>query len=88
MILACAMVLTSLTACGGGGSSSSAAPPNSTSLPTADGTQTSVVRDSVNVGVQSDPADFAPWAANSNGRTNALWGIYQELGHILSLIHI
>lgn len=83
MILACAMVLTSLTACGGGGSSSSAAPQNSTSLPTADGTQTSVVRDSVNVGVQSDPADFAPWAANSNGRTNALWGIYQELGHII-----
>jgi ABC-type transport system substrate-binding protein len=43
-----------------------------------------VVRDSVTVGVQSDPADFAPWAANSNGRTNALWGIYQELGHIIN----
>ena len=42
-----------------------------------------VIRDSVNVGVQSDPADFAPWAANSNGRTNALWGIYQELFHIV-----
>ena len=44
---------------------------------------TSAIRETVNVGVQSDPADFAPWAANSNGRTNALWGIYQELGHII-----
>lgn len=43
----------------------------------------SVVRDVVTVAVQSDPADFAPWAANSNGRTNALWGIYQELAHII-----
>lgn len=42
-----------------------------------------VIRDSITVGVQSDPADFAPWAANSNGRTNALWGIYQELGHMI-----
>ena len=49
-----------------------------------DGTAEHVIRDSVTVGVQSDPADFAPWAANSNGRTNALWGLYQELGHIIS----
>ena len=48
------------------------------------GTAEHVIRDSVTVGVQSDPADFAPWAANSNGRTNALWGLYQELGHIIS----
>lgn len=41
-----------------------------------DGTAEHVIRDSVTVGVQSDPADFAPWAANSNGRTNALWGLY------------
>lgn len=49
-----------------------------------DGTAEHVIRDSITVGVQSDPADFAPWAANSNGRTNALWGLYQELGHIIS----
>ena len=49
-----------------------------------DGTAEHVIRDSVTVGVQSDPADSAPWAANSNGRTNALWGLYQELGHIIS----
>ena len=49
-----------------------------------DGTAEHVIRDSVTVGVQSDPADFAPWAAYSNGRTNALWGLYQELGHIIS----
>ena len=49
-----------------------------------DGTAEHVIRDSVTVGVQSDPADFAPWAANSNGRTNALWGLYQELGHIIN----
>lgn len=42
-----------------------------------------VIRDSITVGVESDPSDFAPWAANSNGRTNALWGIYQELGHMI-----
>lgn len=48
------------------------------------GTAEHVIRDSITVGVQSDPADFAPWAANSNGRTNALWGLYQELGHIIS----
>lgn len=49
-----------------------------------DRTAEHVIRDSITVGVQSDPADFAPWAANSNGRTNALWGLYQELGHIIS----
>ena len=49
-----------------------------------DGTAEHVIRDSITVGFQSDPADFAPWAANSNGRTNALWGLYQELGHIIS----
>ena len=49
-----------------------------------DGTAEHVIRDSITVGIQSDPADFAPWAANSNGRTNALWGLYQELGHIIS----
>lgn len=49
-----------------------------------DGTAEHVIRDSITVGVQSDPADFAPWAANSNGRTNALWGLYQELGHIIN----
>lgn len=49
-----------------------------------DGTAEHVIRDSITVGVQSDPANFAPWAANSNGRTNALWGLYQELGHIIS----
>ena len=49
-----------------------------------DGTAEHVIRDSITVGVQSDPADFAPWAANSNGRTNAMWGLYQELGHIIS----
>lgn len=48
-----------------------------------DGTAEHVIRESITVGVQSDPADFAPWAANSNGRTNALWGIYQELGHMI-----
>lgn len=48
-----------------------------------DGTAEHVIRDSITVGVESDPADFAPWAANSNGRTNALWGIYQELGHMI-----
>ena len=52
-----------------------------------DGTAEHVIRDSVTVGVQSDPADFAPWAANSNGRTNALWGLYQELGHIISAVN-
>ena len=50
-------------------------------------TVTSVVRDVVNVGVQSDPADFAPWAANSNGRTNALWGLYQEMGHFIDGVY-
>lgn len=49
-----------------------------------DGTAEHVIRDSITVGVQSDPADFAPWASNSNGRTNALWGLYQELGHIIN----
>ena len=49
-----------------------------------DGTAEHVIRESITGGVQSDPADFAPWAANSNGRTNALWGLYQELGHIIS----
>lgn len=48
---------------------------------------TTAVLDSINVGVQSDPADFAPWAANSNGRTNALWGIYQELGHFIDNVY-
>lgn len=48
-----------------------------------DGTAEHVIRESITIGVQSDPADFAPWAANSNGRTNALWGIYQELGHMI-----
>ena len=48
-----------------------------------DGTAEHVIRESITVGVESDPNDFAPWAANSNGRTNALWGIYQELGHII-----
>lgn len=43
----------------------------------------SVVRDVINIGIQSDPSDFAPWAANSNGRTNALWGIYQEFASII-----
>ena len=49
-----------------------------------DGATEHVIRDSITVGVQSDPSDFAPWAANSNGRTNALWGLYQELGHIIN----
>lgn len=43
----------------------------------------SVIRDEVNIGIASDPTDFAPWAANSDGRTNGLWGIYQELAHMI-----
>lgn len=38
-----------------------------------------VIRDVVNVGIQSDPADFAPWGANTVGRISALWGIYEPL---------
>lgn len=65
------------------GSASSGTGEGTTSGSASAATVTSAVRESVNVGVQSDPADFAPWAANTNGRTNALWGIYQELGHII-----
>lgn len=39
----------------------------------------STTRDVLNVGIQSDPADFAPWGANTTGRISALWGIYEPL---------
>lgn len=39
----------------------------------------SAKRNSINVGIQSDPADFAPWGANTTGRISALWGIYEPL---------
>lgn len=85
-VLCTLVVAILLTGCG---SPSSTASPAASTAPTpnttneADAGATHVTRDSITVGVQSDPADFAPWAANSNGRTNALWGIYQQLGHII-----
>lgn len=87
-LLLATLMLVSLAGCASKPASS--AEPTSTGAATAEdsltnmtGTGESVIRDSITVGVQSDPADFAPWAANSNGRTNALWGIYQELGHVI-----
>lgn len=98
LLLACLMILSILAACGSTTTTtetttSSAAEGSSTTpsvsaaetdvVSSGNVSETHVIRDSITVGVQSDPADFAPWAANSNGRTNALWGIYQELGHII-----
>lgn len=36
-------------------------------------------RSSINMGIQSDPANFAPWGSNTTGRMSALWGIYESL---------
>lgn len=96
LLLAMVMILTVLAGCGSTTqtqASTSANDPTTTETGSAaevdvvtkgDASAEHVIRDSITVGVQSDPADFAPWASNSNGRTNALWGIYQELGHIIN----
>ena len=96
LLLAVIMILTVFAGCGSTNQSQTAATAaNDSTVETGsaaevdvvakgDGTAEHVIRDSITVGVQSDPADFAPWAANSNGRTNALWGLYQELGHIIN----
>ncbi len=96
LLLATVMILTLFTGCGSNNQpQATAAAANDPTMEVGsaaevdvvakgDGTAEHVIRDSITVGVQSDPADFAPWAANSNGRTNALWGLYQELGHIIS----
>lgn len=96
LLLVTAMILTLFTGCGSNNQpQATAAAANNPTMEVGsaaevdvvakgDGTAEHVIRDSITVGVQSDPADFAPWAANSNGRTNALWGLYQELGHIIS----
>lgn len=96
LLLVTAMILTLFAGCGSNNQTqATAAAANNPTMEVGsaaevdvvakgDGTAEHVIRDSVTVGVQSDPADFAPWAANSNGRTNALWGLYQELGHIIS----
>lgn len=96
LILALIMITSILAGCGSTNKSAETAAPAADETAPAvgsavetdvvskgDGTAEHVIRDSITVGVQSDPADFAPWAANSNGRTNALWGIYQELGHMI-----
>lgn len=96
LILALIMITSILAGCGGSAQPAETAAP-AVEAPAADvgsaaetdvvskgdGTAEHVIRESITIGVQSDPADFAPWAANSNGRTNALWGIYQELGHMI-----
>ena len=96
LLLVTAMILTLFASCGSNNQpQATAAAANNPTMEVGsaaevdvvakgDGTAEHVIRDSITVGVQSDPADFAPWAANSNGRTNALWGLYQELGHIIS----
>lgn len=96
LILALIIITSILAGCGGSAQpAETAAPAAEAAAPAVgsaaetdvvtkgDGTAEHVIRDSITIGVQSDPADFAPWAANSNGRTNALWGLYQELGHMI-----
>ena len=95
LLLTTVMILTLFAGCGSNNQSQATAAADAPTMEVGsaaevdvvakgDGTAEHVIRDSVTVGVQSDPADFAPWAANSNGRTNALWGLYQELGHIIN----
>lgn len=95
LLLTTVMILTLFAGCGSNNQSQATAAADAPTMEVGsaaevdvvakgDGTAEHVIRDSITVGVQSDPADFAPWAANSNGRTNALWGLYQELGHIIN----
>ena len=90
LLLALCLVF-SLAACANGGDEDSTQEPDEGNTSQDDGnedptpddgeepSQGSAVRDVINVGIQSDPADFAPWGANTTGRISALWGIYQPL---------
>ena len=52
-------------------------------------TNTSAVIDEINIGVQSDPTNWAPWAPPANGRTVAVLGcgLYQGFGYIVDDIY-
>ena len=92
-ILAIAMLASLLTACssgddgpvssGGGSSAGEVSNPGAgqenVGGVSVDEAGASVQKDVINIGIEADVTDWAPWGSGDVGRNAALWGIYQPL---------